>query len=432
MPLEDFRVRLRLRGFYSHGEAVTLKNLLAHLKNEGDIQNYGDSVVVNADGQTVRIDAGTAQYEHTLYSCPTTGWKYFYATLPVSLLNSDDDNDREAGLQPRFLIEDKVFEMYRHFQMHPVLQPAIGRIRQNQILLFDGQHKIAGLLWNGRREFECKIYLNPNARLLGDTNIAAHEKFSQTRFYASVMVRKLGAEFGEDFERYKNAEDGSPKSEMGFMKFLEREQTLTRADRNKRFRSYLYNSVLQDESNNFTRFVATGNRSTDEKPITIDMLSKSLFACFLYTEPVEDDIATPAYLREHEIENNVKLMNIFYDLALSGYHPQAGPNDGNQRRLNRLFRSKSIMAWSELVHSAICGTLGLNDDDERARPFYRALSEQQLTSVRSVVERLIASPIWFRPQNDQVDGVLADNKSTVKNWLRNQGLNSGYLMGAPD
>lgn len=432
LPLEDFRVRLRLRTFFADGEAVTLKHLLVHLKSNGDIANYGEPVIVNADGHAVKIESGTARYEHTLYSCPTTGWKYFYATLPVTLLNSDDDDDREAGLQPRFLLEDKVFEMYRHFQTHPVLQPAIGRIYQNRVLLFDGQHKIAGLLWNGRRDFECKIYLNPNAKLLGNTNIAAHDKFSQTRFYASVMVRKLGAEFGDDFEKYKNIEDGSPKSEMGFMRFLEREQNLTRGDRNKRFRSYLFNSILEDESNNFSRFVATGNRSTDEKPITIDMLSKSLFACFLYTEPVEDDITTGAYLREQEIENNVKLMNIFYDLALSGYHPQAGPNDGNQRRLNRLFRSKSIMAWSELVHSAVCGTLGLQDGDERARPFYRTLSEQQLAAVRNVVERLLGSPIWVRPHNDEVDRVLADSKSIVKNWLRHQGLNSGYLMGAPD
>jgi hypothetical protein len=72
----------------------------------------------------------------------------------------------------------------------------------NRVLLFDGQHKIAGLLWNGRREF--------------------------------VLAGKLGAEFGDDFERYKNLEDGSPKNEMGSMRYLEREQNLTRADRNKR------------------------------------------------------------------------------------------------------------------------------------------------------------------------------------------------------
>jgi hypothetical protein len=242
----------------------------------------------------------------------------------------------------------------------------------------------------------------------------------------------LGAEFGEDFERYKNLEDALPKSEMGFMRFLEREQNLTRGDRNKRFRSYLFNSVLQHEENNFARFVATGNRSTDQKPITIDMMSKSLFSCFLYNQPAEEDIAGGAYMREQEIENTVKLMNILYDLALSSYNPQAGPNDGNQRRLNRLFRSKSIMAWSELVRDAVCGRLDLQDGDERARPFYRALSDEQLVVIRRVIERLVNSQIWARPQGDDVDRVLADNKSAVKEWLRTHGLSAGYLMGAPE
>ncbi len=129
----------------------------------------------------------------------------------------------------------------------------------------------------------------------------------------------LGTEFGLDFERYKNLEDGSTKSEAGFIRFLEREQALTKAERNKRFRSYLYNSVLEHKDNALARYVSTGNRSTDDKPLTVDMLNKSLFACFLYSEPVEDNMTTDAYKRDDEIENNVLLMKMLYDLALHGY-----------------------------------------------------------------------------------------------------------------
>ncbi|HEX9603847.1 MAG TPA: hypothetical protein VF973_08860 [Myxococcales bacterium] len=124
--------------------------------------------------------------------------------MPISALDSDDDHDDTIGLQPRYLIFDKVFELYRHFQRHPVLLPSIGRVRNNKIVLFDGQHKIAGLLWTGRRDFECKVYLTPDLRLLNQTNISAHDKFAQTRFYSSIMVGKLGTEFGKDFESYKN------------------------------------------------------------------------------------------------------------------------------------------------------------------------------------------------------------------------------------
>ena len=59
---------------------------------------------------------------HTLYPCPITTWHYFYATLDVSLLDSDDEADDSIGLQPRYLIKDKVFSLFIHFQRHPVLQ----------------------------------------------------------------------------------------------------------------------------------------------------------------------------------------------------------------------------------------------------------------------------------------------------------------------
>ena len=162
------------------------------------------------------------------------------------------------------------------------------------------------------------------------------------------------------------------------------------------------------------------------------MLSKSLFACFLYRIPVEDDMTTDAYRRDDEITNNVALMNMIYDLALAGWNPGAGSNDGNQRRLDRLFRSKSILAWSELVRDAVCGKLDLLDSEDHERPFYRRLTPDHLTAVRKVIERLVNSKVWSAPAKDDIDRVLADNKSQVKDWLKSHGLNVGYLMGAPN
>lgn len=238
LPLEDFRVSLRLKQFFSEGDGLTLKHLLTHLQKNKDLKIFGQQVVVHqADGEAL-IETGSEKFSGTVHKCPTTGWQYFYATLPVEILNSDDEDEERIGLQPRYLIYDKVFDLYRHFQRHPVLQPSIGRVNKNRIVIFDGQHKMAALLWTGRRNFECKIYIDPNLRLLNDTNIAAHDNFSQTRFFASVMIARLGSEFGADFEKYKNLEDGAVKSEAGFMKYLDRAegQALTRADRNKRFR----------------------------------------------------------------------------------------------------------------------------------------------------------------------------------------------------
>jgi hypothetical protein len=431
MPLEDFRVSLRLKQFFTEGDGLTLRNLLAYLQKNKDLKNFGEPVAVHqSDGEAV-IETGTEKFSYSVHKCPTTGWQYFYATLPINILNSDDEDEERIGLQPRYLIYDKVFGLYRHFQNHPVLQPSIGRVNKNHIVLFDGQHKIAALLLTGRREFECKIYIEPSLRLLNETNIAAHDNFSQTRFFASIMVARLGSEFGADFEKYKNLEDGATKSEWGFMKFLDRVegQVLTRADRNKRFRSYLYNSILQNQDNKLSTYVSKGNRSTDEKPLTIDVLTKSVFSCFLYTQPVDENMATDNYKRDKEIDNVISLMNMIHDLALGFWNPKAGKNDETQRRLLRLFGSKSMMAWCELLREAICARLEIFSEEDRARPFYREMSPAELEKIKTILGKLLNYKTWKSPQDSEVDRVLSDNKSAVKEWLKKQGLDAGYLLG---
>jgi hypothetical protein len=434
LSLEDFRTKLRLSEFFSTGDKLTLRHLLSHLQSKQAIERFAESVAVKESGDQVVVEAANKSYVQKFYVCPTTGWKYFYATLDVDVIDSDDDEDHVTGLQPRYLLTDKVFELYRHFQRHPVLQPSIGRIVKNRIRLFDGQHKVAALLWNGRRVFECKVYFDPEMRLLNETNIAAHDKFAQTRFFSSVMVAKLGSQFGVDFVDYKNQEDGQPKSEVGFMEFLAGRQgnTLGRGQLNTRFRSYLYTSVLDHEENRFKQLVSSTNRSSDDKPITMDMLQKSLFASLLCRVPTSDDLTTEAYKREAEVNNLVTLMNFIYDYGLSGWDGKAAPTNFNQVRLNRMFRSKSMMAWADLLHGAICGKLELNDGEDRERPFYRDLDDEEVQKLSRVVKALYAWKRWDSPADDEIDRILSDNKSEVKDWFKSHGLTAGYLMGAPE
>jgi hypothetical protein len=416
LPLEDFRIKLRLDAFFSAGEKLTLKNLLGYLRNEGDVASFAQSVAVTVNDAGVRVESANHKIDSVLHKCPTTGWKYFYAKLPIAILDSDDDEDHSAGLQPRYLIQDKVFKLFRHFQQHPVLQPSIGRLVNSHIRLFDGQHKAAALLFNGRREFECKIYLDADLRLLNQTNIAAHDSFAQTRFFSSIMVLKLGGQFGKDFEDYKALESEAVKTEAGFMAYLARlDTTLTQAELNKRFRSYLYSSVLEHADNKLKPLISASNRGTDQHPLTMDMLQKSLFSALLYRDPLGDSMTSEVYKRDAEVTNLVAVLNMFYELALSGWNGAANSKDGNQRRLQRLVRSKSMMAWAELFHDAVCGKLELQDAEERARPLYRELTDSETKSIRRVAERLVSWSGWKAPPDDDIDRVL---------WRDNQGENA--------
>jgi hypothetical protein len=432
LPLQDFRIKLRLDDFFKHGQSYTLKHELQHFKDQGIIKNFGEHVYYNITDNHIELEFLNKKETFRLYSCPITKWKYFYATLPVDVINSDDDEDGKIGLQPRFLIQDKVFDLYRHFQRNTVLNPSIGRLHKNKILIFDGQHKIASLLWGERKDFELKIYINPDPKSLNQTNISAHDKFAQTRFFASIMVAKLGSQFGKQFEEYKNLEDGVKKTEAGFVKFVKNSEQLSNADINKRFTSFIYDSILDESTNKIVRLVSKSNRSTMEYPITMDMLSKSIFSNFLYRNPTEDDLTSDSYKRDKEIANAIRLCNILDEEILHKWDATKTENDLVQNKLNRMFRSKSIMAWAELLRDAIAAKLEITDQDEKAQIFYRDITDDSFEKVKKVVRRLVSWSVWDSPVNSEIDRIFADNKSEVKKYFKEKGLTTGYLLGATE
>ena len=432
LPLFDFRAKLRLSEFFAKGDRLTLGDLLSHLLDKGDISNFGLPISIRENQDVLTIESAVFSSRFQLCRCPITGWHYFYATLPIAILGSDDDHDQGMGLQPRYLIFDKVFDLFRHFQTSPVLQPSLGRIVNGKIRLFDGQHKAAALLWNERTELECKIYVDPDMRLLNHTNISAHDKFAQTRFYTSIMVQKLGSQFGADFDQYRNLEDANAKSEAGFVDYLIAKDNLTKGEVWKRFRSFLYDSILSNEDNRLARLVASGNRATDEHPITMNGLTTSLFASFLYRDPVKDDMTTDSYKRGFETMNMVMLMNLLDELGLNQWNPKAAKTNEYQLKLTRLIRARFMKAWAELLKDSVCAQLTLFDTDENSRPFYRELTVAQSRKIQFCVTKLVDWKIWSSPVGTEIDNVRLDNDHMVKDWLKGKGLTTGYLMGAPE
>ena len=101
LSLFDFRVKLRLQEFFQGGDRLTLKHLLEYMQTKGEIQHFGQPIVVCQNGDTVTIESPHKKWTCDLYTCPTTGWRYFYGMLPVGVIDSDDDQDQSIGLQPR-------------------------------------------------------------------------------------------------------------------------------------------------------------------------------------------------------------------------------------------------------------------------------------------------------------------------------------------
>jgi hypothetical protein len=247
------------------------------------------------------------------------------------------------------------------------------------------------------------------------------------------MVLKLGAQFGKDFEEYKNIENDSSKSEEGLIEYLlNKEIPVTKGDINKKFRSYLFNSILENENNKCVPLISVSPRSTNEQPLALDMLTKSIFSNFIFTTPLSDNILSDKYKRDSESKNVVALMNIMFEQSLCSWNKDATPNDLSQLKLRRVYASKSIMAWTELFKDAICAKLDVLDSDEKAKVFYRDISKNDFEKIKTIFIRFINWQMWSSPKNSEIDTVISSNRRTIKEWYKQKGLTVGYLVGAPE
>jgi hypothetical protein len=197
LSLSEFHDQLAMARFFDHPNPRWLDDLL------------GLKLSANGFGREVRVD-GASDSRLTLhftnperppqtcpvFSCPATGMRYFYSLLPIEYLSNDTD------LQPRPLEEKRVWELYRHLTDHTQLAPAVCRLVAGKIMLFDGQHKSAAQIWAGRKALDCKVYIDPDIRLLKDTNLIAHDKLRQMAFFTSTLIAKYSAIFQQEWQEY--------------------------------------------------------------------------------------------------------------------------------------------------------------------------------------------------------------------------------------
>jgi len=101
LPLFDFRIKLQMREFFNRGDKLTLKDMLKFLKERRDIDDFAQPISAKERDGSIVLESANQRQQHILYSCPITGWKYFYATVPVDLIDSDDDEDEKIDRSAR-------------------------------------------------------------------------------------------------------------------------------------------------------------------------------------------------------------------------------------------------------------------------------------------------------------------------------------------
>jgi hypothetical protein len=83
LSLGEFRVKLRQEEFFGRGQTLTLKDELQYLKEKGIIPSFGEIVHHTISESEIEMEYCNRKEKFRLYTCPVTGWQYFYAILPV-------------------------------------------------------------------------------------------------------------------------------------------------------------------------------------------------------------------------------------------------------------------------------------------------------------------------------------------------------------
>lgn len=55
LPLEDYRIKLRLDDFFAKGDRLTLRHLLEYLKEKGDLTTYAQPVSAEIADNTFKL-----------------------------------------------------------------------------------------------------------------------------------------------------------------------------------------------------------------------------------------------------------------------------------------------------------------------------------------------------------------------------------------
>jgi len=418
LSLGEYRDRLALRSFFEGARKQRLDDLLTERLGA---TGFGKPLTLEiAEGEaTLYLDGGPTRVP--LLECPATGERYFFASIPVTLIKND------VELQPRALEPERLWELYRHLVRHTQLQPAVCRLVGGSLLLFDGQHKAAAQVWAGRQVLDCKVYLDPDVRRLKETNLSAHDKLRQMPFYTSTLLEKYASMASEDWEEFLMS--SGPKTEAAFADFIRAKSDLSRADALKRIRSMLYSDILDHSDIQLRDYIAEENR-TRENPLTMSRLERTFFAEFIAPPPLNDEFETESYHRDEERDSFVRLTNLIVEKTLADkWAPER--KDAAHMKAARIFSAGALRAWVPFLRDALAPTLGVIEQDERRRLLYRDLTDQDFENAERLISRLFSHKVWEDP-DPELNDLRYDNAERAKDMLRRSGLTPNWIMGGED
>lgn len=437
MSLSEYRDKLSIEKLFKEKEDVGKQLKLNDVLCAKYGLEYGFIVKYQIDSESEEVQikyfvdnnqiSSPSIKKYPIFVCPITNMKFFYAQIPVLNIINDGKEESDIELQPRPLIIDHFWNLYRHLRVNSQLQPSICRIDgDNTIFVFDGQHKAAAKIWAGAKYLDAKIFIEPDVIKLMKTNLVAHDKLKQLRFYSSILADKLSQIYGVNWQKY--IETADRKSEKGFCNFIKYSETSTDENPTKQIEAFIVESILKHDDNKFHPYIAPENKTGKQYAISRDSLKKYYFRYFITKPPLDFEIDSKDDFRNQEIENNIRLLNILAEKTLiNKWNPDSNSDD--HKKAERIYRNGAIMAWFPILRNVIFTKLDLINLNESDKILYRNIPPEKWELIGKFIEKMFSHKIWI-DRDPNIDIVFGNKKAEItKNLFDEKKFTDKWILG---
>ncbi len=428
--LVDVRNQLLLERLYlRNNNNVKLQDILA-LKQISNV----NVALQKTEGNLVLSDSGEKR-TFQVYLDPILNVEYFYGRIPIRWIQNDD----QEGLQPRVIDMQRLLSLSTHLKSHPQLAPAIARLMDNKIRLFDGQHKTAAQVFNDVTEIDCKVFLSPDdvdqRRRLFDslmiTNLDAHSKLKQMPFYSSTLIERFSVIYRELWEEFTDKNSSAKHSEKYFYEHLFKSEKFSRTQATEILRAAITESALNGST--IVQYISEASKDQNYA-LSQELLKKAIFPHCLFLEASESLFDTQFDFRNVEGTNFRKLADLFVKCGyLSDWVVKRSGTvlSTEQVRARRIWHKGSALTWGPYLQDIIINACNLQTSDEREKLLYRPLlTDDELSRIESSLKRLFDHPLWLSP-DPEVDKLLVSAQKQDELFRRNSLTVRYVLTGTP-
>lgn len=407
--LEQYKEELRLSEAFS--------GLLSYDDTPSRLGYQRQKLVYNIDYANNRVVFQDGSHA-VLHSCPSTGLHYFYHPIPRNVLESDTD------VQPRPLERKRLRSLTLGLRDSFQLSPAVCRLisSEGRMKLFDGQHKaVAQTLGNQRDVVDCKVFIDPPLDMVRRVVVQGHGDLRQQEFKTSELYRKLQSNYEEMLAEWHARYPDRAISETDLPECL----GLTPKEANDSILAWIVESVYQDSRCSLATYISPDRRPGD-RALTYDMF-RDWVRLLVKKPPADEPMDSPAYLREVERDNLVRIANVVAANSLEGKWTPTIADAPAHKKARRIYFRASMREWSKLLSDVFRTILWLRPDEA---VMYREIDEEGFSRIERACSKLFEHSLWSDP-SQEVERTLNSNvQKYVRQLFCDRELDVKYL-GTP-